>query len=224
MALRDQPYIPLYIQDVMTDEKLNECCASTHGIYIKGIMCLMHKSEAYGKILLKQKFKKSDDVCSNFALQLKKHLPYSEAEIKATQQQAAADEQKRFAALKVAFPDDLAFAAEQYEVGASVLEAQAKYAGVLQARLAESQTENTQLKADAEKAAAKPQKPAGPDGAPPLKGEGGEGGEGAAETPDLMDLAKERAGKKGISVGAAIEEIYKVDPDLCEAYRDKITA
>jgi len=55
MALRDQPYLPLYVQDIMTDEKLNECSAASHGIYIKGIMCLMHKSETYGKIMLKHK-------------------------------------------------------------------------------------------------------------------------------------------------------------------------
>ena len=81
MALRDQPYIPLYIQDLMTDEKLNNCCASTHGIYIKGIMCLMHKSEDYGKILLQQKFKQTDKQSKNFAIMLVKHLPYTIEEI-----------------------------------------------------------------------------------------------------------------------------------------------
>jgi len=81
MALRDQPYIPLYIQDLMTDEKLNNCCASTHGVYIKGIMCLMHKSENYGKILLQQKFKQTDKQSKNFAIMLVKHLPYSLEEI-----------------------------------------------------------------------------------------------------------------------------------------------
>lgn len=81
MALRDQPYIPLYIQDIMTDEKLNECSASTHGIYIKGIMCLMHKSENYGKILLKQKYKQNESKCLCLAKQLSKHLPYSVDEI-----------------------------------------------------------------------------------------------------------------------------------------------
>lgn len=65
----------------MTDEKLNECSASTHGIYIKGIMCLMHKSEYYGKILLKQKHKQNSSKEKNFALLLAKHLPYSEREI-----------------------------------------------------------------------------------------------------------------------------------------------
>lgn len=86
MALRDQPYLPLYVQDIMTDEKLNECSAATHGIYIKGLMCLMHKSEEYGKILLKQKYKQTSkqDVSMSlkFALQLTKHLPYSIDEIK----------------------------------------------------------------------------------------------------------------------------------------------
>lgn len=83
MALRDQPYLPLYIQDIMTDEKLNECCAATHGIYIKGIMCLMHKSEQYGKILLKQKDKQSDNQIQNFAAKIQKHVPYSVTEIEA---------------------------------------------------------------------------------------------------------------------------------------------
>jgi hypothetical protein len=81
MALRDQPYLPLYIQDIMTDEKLNECCAATHGIYIKGIMCLMHKSHTYGKLLLKQKYKQTENQNKNFASQLVKHLPYLEIEI-----------------------------------------------------------------------------------------------------------------------------------------------
>lgn len=84
MALRDQPYIPLYIQDIMTDEKLNECSAASHGIYIKGIMCLMHKSEDYGKILLKQKDKQTDKQIKNFACKIAKHTPYSEEEIEAT--------------------------------------------------------------------------------------------------------------------------------------------
>ena len=89
MALRDQPYIPLYVQDIMTDEKLNECCAATHGIYIKGIMCLMHKSKTYGKILLKQslkqnpRFSQSKNISKEkiFACMLAKHLPYTEIEI-----------------------------------------------------------------------------------------------------------------------------------------------
>jgi hypothetical protein len=79
MALRDQPYIPLYIQDYLTDEKLNECSASTQGVYIR-IMCIMHKSETYGKIMLKQKYKQIDkqeeSKCYAFAHQIDKHLTF----------------------------------------------------------------------------------------------------------------------------------------------------
>jgi hypothetical protein len=54
MALRDQPYFPLYVRDFLTDEKLAECSAQATGVYIR-LLCLMHKSEHYGKILLRQK-------------------------------------------------------------------------------------------------------------------------------------------------------------------------
>lgn len=75
MALRDQPYLPLYVQDFLTDEKLSECSASSVGVYIK-IMCLMHKSEPYGKLLLKQKHKQNKEQNLNFAAMVAKHLPY----------------------------------------------------------------------------------------------------------------------------------------------------
>jgi len=80
MALRDQPYLPLYVQDFLTDEKLNECSALAHGIYIK-LMCLMHKSDEYGTILLKQKYKQSTKPIENFACKLAKHFPFSKGEI-----------------------------------------------------------------------------------------------------------------------------------------------
>lgn len=75
MALRDQPYLPLYVQDYLTDEKLNMCSAATQGVYIK-IMCIMHKSEIYGKILLKQKEKQSESNSLNFATKLARLLPF----------------------------------------------------------------------------------------------------------------------------------------------------
>ena len=80
MALRDQPYLPLYIQDFLTDEKLINCSASSTGIYIR-LMCIMHKSEDYGKILLKQKFKQTESMTLNFALQISKSMPYDVKEI-----------------------------------------------------------------------------------------------------------------------------------------------
>lgn len=76
MALRDQPYIPLYIQDFLTDEKLIECSAQATGVYVR-LMCIMHKSEEYGKILLKQKDKQSNEQDINFAVKLAKQMPYT---------------------------------------------------------------------------------------------------------------------------------------------------
>jgi uncharacterized protein YdaU (DUF1376 family) len=77
MALRDQPYIPLYVKDFQTDEKLMECSAQATGVYIR-LMCVLHKSEKYGTILLKQKDKQTDNQVKNFASKLAKHFPYSE--------------------------------------------------------------------------------------------------------------------------------------------------
>lgn len=75
MALRDQPYLPLYVQDFLTDEKLAECSASSTGVYIR-LLCLMHKSESYGSILLRQKHQQTDDQILNFANMLAKVMPF----------------------------------------------------------------------------------------------------------------------------------------------------
>lgn len=80
MSLRNQPYIPLYVQDFMTDEKLNECSAAANGVYIR-LMCLMHKSEEYGTILLKQKDKQNENNIQNFACKLVKNMPFTVEEI-----------------------------------------------------------------------------------------------------------------------------------------------
>ena len=76
MALRDQPYIPLYVDDYLTDEKLNMCSASTQGVYIK-ILCILHKQTEYGKLLLKQKEKQDLNICLNFASKFAKILPFT---------------------------------------------------------------------------------------------------------------------------------------------------
>jgi len=76
MALRNQPYFPLYVQDFLTDEKLIECNAESTGVYIR-LLCILHKSEEYGKFLLKQKDKQSDNQIYNFALKLTRQMPYT---------------------------------------------------------------------------------------------------------------------------------------------------
>lgn len=75
MARRDYPYLPLYVDKFLTDEKLLQCSASATGVYIR-MMCLMHKSEKYGKILLRGKNKVSGDKVHNFATVLSKGMPF----------------------------------------------------------------------------------------------------------------------------------------------------
>ena len=75
MALREQPYLPLYVQDFLSDEKLAECSAESTGVYIR-LMCILHKNEEYGCILLKQKDKQNESNILNFALKLAKQMPY----------------------------------------------------------------------------------------------------------------------------------------------------
>ncbi len=79
VALRDNPYLPLYVQDFLTDEKLCECSAEATGVYIR-LMCILHKSDTYGKILLQQKYKqngsKSTSKFENFASKLSRQMPY----------------------------------------------------------------------------------------------------------------------------------------------------
>jgi uncharacterized protein YdaU (DUF1376 family) len=82
MALRNQPYIPLMVDDFQTDEKLRDCSAASVGVYIR-IMCLMHTTPEYGIILLKQKHKQGKDVCSGLAVQMAKQFPFDEKTINA---------------------------------------------------------------------------------------------------------------------------------------------
>lgn len=81
MSKRNQPYLPLYVQDYLTDEKLNMCSLSSQGVYIK-IMCILHKSDEYGTILLKQKDKQNQNKCLNFARKLSKLLPIQVDDLK----------------------------------------------------------------------------------------------------------------------------------------------
>lgn len=55
MALRDNPYLPLYVMDFANDEKLRMCSAEATGVYIR-LMCILHKSQDYGKLQIKESF------------------------------------------------------------------------------------------------------------------------------------------------------------------------
>lgn len=84
MARRNSPFLPLYVDAFMSDERLAECSARAHGVYIR-IMCLMHKSVEYGKIALSEKDLEGgtdeDSLIVKFALKLSRHLPFGQEEI-----------------------------------------------------------------------------------------------------------------------------------------------
>lgn len=75
MALRDQPYLPLYVNDFVSDEKLRNCSAESTGVYIR-LMCYMHRSQEYGKVLLRQNERQNERQVLNFAAVLAKQMPY----------------------------------------------------------------------------------------------------------------------------------------------------
>jgi hypothetical protein len=91
MALRNQPYIPLYVQDVLTDEKLIECSAEAHGVYFR-LLCILHKQEVYGLLRLKEKYKQTQskplakqeqqrETLLSFADMLSKQMPFPSKQI-----------------------------------------------------------------------------------------------------------------------------------------------
>ena len=70
----------MYVQDWLSNNKLKQCSLGAHGLMVN-IMCLMHKEDTYGKILLNQKFKRTDKPEKNFALMLAKLLPFDVLDI-----------------------------------------------------------------------------------------------------------------------------------------------
>lgn len=80
MALTNQPYLPLYVDDWMNNNKLKLCSPAAHGVMVS-VMCIMHKESEYGKLLLKQKFKQTTKQPENFALQIAKQSSFDLHEI-----------------------------------------------------------------------------------------------------------------------------------------------
>ena len=120
---------------------------------------------------------------------------------------AVTEDRERLAALQDKYPDDLKFAVDQHIKGATMIEARAAYADVLEERLAES--ERTQKKTEPKKKAA---------GAPPL--EHSEGGE--ENTDGFRVQAKALAKEQKIPMSEAIAELRKQDPDGFDAYQESL--
>ena len=76
---RAQPYLPLYVQDVLTDPHLCACSASACGVYLY-LLCVFHKQEEYGVYRLWDE-PSNEDVFPLFAAQLSRQMPLSAGEI-----------------------------------------------------------------------------------------------------------------------------------------------
>lgn len=86
------PWLKFKVDKWLTDEQLNECSPHAHGILIN-LMCVLHKQKEYGVLVLKQKyehllkqvFKQVHEqelkMCSVFAQQLCRNLPFDKNEI-----------------------------------------------------------------------------------------------------------------------------------------------
>lgn len=82
MSVRNRPYMQLYVQDLLTDEKLLNCTAASQGVYFR-LMCILHKQDQYGTFLLKQKYKQTSEQIINFANQLVPFLAFDFATVSA---------------------------------------------------------------------------------------------------------------------------------------------
>jgi signal peptide peptidase SppA len=118
-------------------------------------------------------------------------------------------DRKRLADLKAAFPEDVAFAYEQYEAGASVETAKAAYADVLKGRLEVAEAKI----ADADKKLA-----ASTEGADPVEFKGSADGGESAET-DFVKVAIALAEEKGITKTAAMQKLAAENPEMFDTWK-----
>ena len=76
---KTQPYLPLYVQDVLTDPNLCACSAAACGVFLY-ILCVLHKQPEYGVYRLWEDADKGD-LFSVLAKQLSRQTPLSADEI-----------------------------------------------------------------------------------------------------------------------------------------------
>jgi len=112
-------------------------------------------------------------------------------------EKAKKENKQRLSELKAAFPDDLEFAIEQFEDGASLVEAKAAYADVLLKKLKEKETE----------------------GASAI--ESGDSSEG--ESKNFVEAGKKLAKEEKIPLGQAYKKLAKENPELYKSYKASLS-
>ncbi len=123
-------------------------------------------------------------------------------------QDVRAEERQRLTGLKAAFPDEPAFAMEQYEKGATLVEAKAAFSDVLAERGKQLAKENEDLKKAMSRTG-------GGKGAPPVTQEG-DPGVGSQET--FMSAAEDYAAEHDCSMREALSHIARTRKDLYDRH------
>lgn len=80
MSLRNQPYFLLNTKELLSNQNLLDCDATSIGVYIF-LLCILHKSKEYGKFTLKAKDKIYNSQLENFAVALSRPMPFCAEEI-----------------------------------------------------------------------------------------------------------------------------------------------
>lgn len=123
-------------------------------------------------------------------------------------------EKARVATIRAAFPKDPMFAMDQIAAGATLDQAKAAYADVLEAKLAESE----KGREAAEKKAAAPKPPAPPaKGGHPIVSEG-EPGSQATEPEGFLSRSEKLAVERGWTKTQAMSHLARTEPALYEKY------
>ncbi len=161
----------------------------------------------------------SDDTDTNKELIMSDEKQIDIEAIKSeTQAETVKAQQQLFADLKAEFPDDLAYAAQQFEAGVSVIEAKAEYCDVLRGRLAESSQKVDEAEAKAEKAESKNEESSDDSGTDAV-----EATESAAvESMGFRETAKQLAKEDNISITVAMSQVAKDQPELYKAYTGRL--
>lgn len=142
-------------------------------------------------------------------------------ELAKAQAGAVTSERARAAEIRKAFPNHLAFALEQIELGASLPEARAAFATVLEKELAEKDKALAAAKAETDKVRAEAAKPAPekrtvPGAADPVR-RGGDPAQAEASEDgagfDFMAEARKHAKERGVSMTAAMKYVADHNPD-----------
>jgi len=121
---------------------------------------------------------------------------------KAEQEKIQLEERKRLSELKAAFPKDLEFAIEQFEAGASIIEAKAAYVPVLQKKIDEKEKEKEESS-----------------GTDPLQS-GDSANAGGGE--NFVALGKKMAKEEKIPLGQAYKKLAREKPELHAAYKKSL--